>query len=518
MKYTYKIIAIVAISLTVFGCSNDYFDVDKPVTGLNFEDLALKDMLTPSIYYTFKAQTTAAQSIGMFSQHLANVTATGADIHGETTADAVWNDLYLRSMSNLKQLEKKAILLNASHYKGISHVLLAINLGLATDSWGNVPYSQAFQGPDNFTPVYDSQQAIYVEINSLLTNAISELTATDASVFQPGADDLIYQGNLAKWTKAAYSYRARFAMHLSKVNGSVVTANKVLADLALGFTANGDDFQVTYNDRNLNPWYQTQLGLNTGNFLYLISKQFVSNLNGVNFPYTTITMDPRMQKIIDIRNYPNPTASATNPNPNDVTQYRGAINGSGGINTPAVVGPPAVAAKVANTRIGIDFFYSRANSPVVLLSYSEVQFLKAEAEFLKAGGTTTSIGTTAAANTAYLAGIAANMDKVGVAAADKAAYLADVSINLGIAGLALKNIMREKFTTLFLTTEAFNDQKRYTFSTSVFPGLALPMNAAPANAGQWVRRLKYPPVELNTNPINFGLNIKTVVTPTWWDL
>ncbi len=513
MKNINKILVIIVLTITTFGCSDDYFDVDKPSQAQNFENLALKDMLTPSIYYTFRAQSSAATSIGMFSQHIGSAfTSLGPDNHLETTNEGVWNDLYLRSMLNVKQLEKKAILLNATHYKGISHVLLAINLGLATDSWGNIPYSEAFMGSENLTPKYDSQQAIYAEINNLLTLAISELAATDSSVFQPGSDDLVYNGSLTKWIKAAYSFRARYAMHLSEIQPNATTYNQVLSDAALGFSANTDDFQLVYNDRNLNPWYASQLGLNTGNAAYLISKQFISNLNGVNFPYSTITMDPRMLKIIDIRNYPNPTASSTNLDPNVVTNYKGTINGTGGKYTIA----PSVA---ANAKIGIDFAYSRANSPVVISSYSELQFLIAEAEFLKNGGTTVSAGTTALGNTAYLNGIGANMDKLGVSGTDKVAYLSDTSINLGMSGLQLKNIMREKNTTLFLTTESFNDLRRYDFSTTVFPGLTLPINAPAINSGQWVRRLQYPTSEANTNPVNYSQNKQAVITSkVWWDL
>ncbi|GEM_PF-2442067 len=48
--------------------------------------------------------------------------------------------------------------------------------------------------------------------------------------------------------------------------------------------------------------------------------------------------------------------------------------------------------------------------------------------------------------------------------------------------------MREKNSAQFLTTESFNDLRRYNFSTTVFPGLTLPTNAPAINVGQWVRR------------------------------
>jgi hypothetical protein len=505
------LLSIVTLSIFFIGCSKDYFDVDKPSNSEDYENLALKDILAPTIVFTFNAQIGAATNTEQFTQHLASAfTANGPDRHYETLADGVWSDLYLQAMTNIKILERKAIDKDAIHYKGIAHVLMAINLGLATDMWGNIPYSQAFQGQNNLYPAYDSQQAIYTEINSLLSNAIAELSATDSGIDQPGTDDLVYQGNIAKWIKAAYTFKARFALHLSKKNGGSTVAPQIISDLALGMAANTDDFQLVYNSRNLNPWYVSQLGLKTGNLSYYIGKYFISNMNGDNFPFSTAGyFDPRMYKLVDIRNYPDNTTGA---DPDVVANYKGSIGGTGGRYTVT----PSVA---ANARIGIDMFYSKAESPVVILSNSEAQFMKAEAEFLLAGGTTTSIGSSVAANAAYLAGIGFNMDKLGVTATQKAAYLAETSVNVGEGSLMLKHIMREKFTTLFLNYESFNDQRRYGFSTDVFPGLALPLNRPTIFGTNWVQRFRYPSVEANTNPDNYNANIVNTnlhtITPVW---
>lgn len=513
MKKTYKIIAIFIATISLFGCSDNYFDVDTPSNSVDISKLGLKDLLAPTIYYTARAQVSTAQVSGMYSQQIASAFSStpNADMHSPESIPSSWNDVYLNILPSLKQIEIKANEQNAVHYKGIAHVLKAINLGLMTDYWGNIPYSEASQSPMNFTPVFDTQESIYTEIDNLLSTAIAELGATDTTLFQPGTDDLIYQGNMSKWIKVAYSYKARFALHLMKKNGSAATATAVLAALASGINSNTLDFQLVYNDRNLNPWYTSQLGLNTGNLSYFVSKHFISNMNGVYFPFTSpTTMDPRLPILVDIRNYPNPTASATNPDPNIVANYKGCINGTGGKFT---ITPSAN----ANARIGIEYFYSKATSPVVMMSYAEVQFMKAEAEFLLAGGTPTSVGTSAAANTAYIAGINANMDKLGVTAAQKSAYLAEPSVNLGVAGLSLKNIMREKFITLFLTTESFNDQRRYDFSTNVFPGLTLPAGRSASLGTNWVRRFQYSTTEANTNPVNYAANFKDNLTRVWWD-
>lgn len=77
-----------------------------------------------------------------------------------------------------------------------------------TDSWGDIPYSQALQG---IVPVYDKQEDIY-------KGMISELKAAQASFTNSGAlkGDIVYSGDVTKWKKFANSLRAIMALRLSK--------------------------------------------------------------------------------------------------------------------------------------------------------------------------------------------------------------------------------------------------------------------------------------------------------------
>jgi len=157
----------------------------------------------------------------------------------ESDMDYVWNPLYL-NMNNCKQI---ADLYGAKdpYYRGISSVLMAMNLGLATDMWGDVPFSEAFQGASiSFTPHFDPQQAVLSSIQTLLDNAITDL-ATDVSANQdlPGADDFVFGGNTSSWTKVAWTLKARYYNRLSKKAG--YDANIVRTYLANGITSNADN-------------------------------------------------------------------------------------------------------------------------------------------------------------------------------------------------------------------------------------------------------------------------------------
>ena len=383
----------------------------------------------------------------------------------------------------------------------------AINFGLLTDLYGDIPFSEASAGLNNLAPKYDSQEAVYAGINELLDKAIVNLSAPNTSAFVPGSEDLVYKGDVKKWIKVAYTFKARYALHLSKINATTA-ATAVLSNLAKGITSNEDDFQLIYNKVQANPWYTNQQGLNTGNVSYLVTKQFIGFMNGVTFPFSTVKMDPRMPLLIDIRKYP-VVEGVVNPNdssPSIPANYVGGDPGQGSKGVPA-----------PNAKIGLYSFYSKIDSPVIILSNSEARLMEAEAQFILAGGNATSIGTTASAYSAYTSAISFNLDKLGVVAADKSAYLADASINKGAAALQLKDIMRQKMITLYLNSETFNDYRRYDFSTNVFPGLKIPIAADTKNGGKWVRRFVYSTNERNSNKVNYELNFKSMITPVWWD-
>ena len=86
---------------------------------------------------------------------------------GTGDVDYMWTTgLYGAGILNTDyQLINTATATNQLHYEGIGKVLMANGIGLATDLWGDVPYSQAFQGTAFLNPVYDPQQQIYTTLD-----------------------------------------------------------------------------------------------------------------------------------------------------------------------------------------------------------------------------------------------------------------------------------------------------------------------------------------------------------------
>jgi hypothetical protein len=178
----------------------------------------------------------------------------------ETDTDNWWKfNHYGGAMFDLYDIIQKAEAGDMPEYAGVAKIMMAYGLMVATDMLGDVPYDEAFQGTDNLTPTYNSQEEIYARIQTLLTEGKANLAETGAGV-EPGAEDMIYAGDLTRWTMFANVLSARAYLHLGKRDAG----NYSLALTALGtegvesFGSSADDaiFLFGVDETQAAPYYQ----------------------------------------------------------------------------------------------------------------------------------------------------------------------------------------------------------------------------------------------------------------------
>jgi hypothetical protein len=178
----------------------------------------------------------------------------------ETDTDNWWKfNHYGGAMFDLFTMIEKAEAGDMPEYAGVAKVLMAYGLMVATDMLGDVPYTEAFKGTDELSPSYDTQEACYNTIQSLLTEAKVDLGETGEGA-EPGAEDFIYGGDVAAWTRLANVLSARAYLHLGKRSA----ANYSSALTALGtegvesFGSPSDDaiFQFGVDETQAAPYYQ----------------------------------------------------------------------------------------------------------------------------------------------------------------------------------------------------------------------------------------------------------------------
>ncbi|KYP16386.1 SusD/RagB family nutrient-binding outer membrane lipoprotein [Flavihumibacter sp. CACIAM 22H1] len=460
-----KILFILCSGLLVLaaGCKK-FIDVNNdPNRPIDVQEAAILPPVELAVSHLLNAGFAA-----ILAQHYTQAVCLNQPVPNEGTyllvngqMDGDWNSTYVTCLNNLKQLINKAEAGGSYAYAGIGKILSAYCYGTATDFWGDIPYTEALLGSDKFTPVYSSQTEVYQGIQSLLDAGIADLAKT--SVKNPANDDFFYRGNLEKWTKLAYTLKARYYIHLTK-SGSNTPAT--LADLALGalnsgMSSNADDLKMGYpgGAGNENPWYLTFLPGST----LVLSAHLVDGFVDRN--------DPRLPVIIA-------PAKGTG-------LYTGRAIGTRDVGNLEAYSIPAA-------------FYGSAGSDHFLVNYSEALFIKAEATLIKSGA--------AAAQPVYQDGIRSHMLKLGLDPAGTAVsdYLADRGTLT--AGNALERIMEEKAIANFLNTENWADWRR-----TGFPQLTKVPNAL----SEIPRRLLYPQVEIISNPQ--PQQAATLTDRIWWD-
>jgi len=454
-----RMIGVLVVAMLIFSGCKKWIDTDINVNPDAPADVPMSTILPAAqagMAFVVIGGTDLCRINSIWLQQLQGIVrqsqATAAYNLKEGDVNSQWNSSYAEAMMNLKKVMEKAGTTHP-HYLGVAQVLMANSLGVVSDMWNDIPYSEAFQGADNLTPKFDSQQEIYTTIQTLLTDAIANLNIDGNTEAVEG--DMMYGGDLAMWTKAAYALKARYALHLSKVSPATAYAD-ALAALANGFTSNDEDLAFTsFGGSNANPLYQ-----------FMTEREGDVTMHSYFIDMMLMRFDPRI------------TVYATLDSGGG---YSG--NGPGGDNPYVSLPGPAVNAE---------------DAPVPFVSFAECMFIKAECEFATGAGD-------AAVRASIYAGVEASMNKHGVL---NPVYMAAYdSVLQTMTGPVLMNeIMTQKYIALFYQAEIFNDWRRTGLPviTPNMQGLEIP------------RRYPYPTEEITYNPNTppYG----NIWNRVWWDV
>jgi len=205
-----KSLAIFGLIALSSGCTKDFDDIN---TNPNAPTAVNSGLLLPQVERDMmNALLGETWGIGnIVIQHTAKNQFVNEDryLWGELTS--IWNNVY-DNMRDVQNIITQSEANGEKNYKGIALVLKSWMFSLATDAYGDVPYSQATQAKEgqNF-PAYDPQEQIYNGILADLKTA-NDLLGTGTEVV---AGDVIFQGNIVKWKKLANSLRIRYLLRIS---------------------------------------------------------------------------------------------------------------------------------------------------------------------------------------------------------------------------------------------------------------------------------------------------------------
>ena len=370
-------------------------------------------------------------------------------------------------------------------YAGIAKIQKAYVISMATDLWGDVPYSEAGQGLRFPQPRFDTQQDIYLGNSNLGIQSLFDLVKEGmadldkTSTVKPGNDDIIYKGDLAKWKRAGNTMLLKFAMQISNKNAALAKSTiQAVIDGNNYINTNLLDFEVPFGTSQGNQ--NTHYSFNNVNRLsdLMLSSRFLALMRNLN---DTVRLG---------KYYTKPTGTFV------------ALENGAAQTLPAL--PP-----LAN-RSKYNVYVTGANgeAPVRLLTNFQTQFILAESALI--------LGTTGDANAYYQAGIRASMAKSGMTVAEIDKYFTDNPSVVTLSGTTDQKraqILTQKYIAwVGNAIEAYNDWRR-----TGIPVLTLPQNTTGDNPNVIPNRMPYVANELTRNPNAPNPRLKTDVK-VWWQL
>lgn len=480
-----KFITILIVGFSFSACEKDFEEINKDPNNPTF--VATSDLLAGAERGLVKHLFGMNDEWGfayiphVYMQYWAATLYTNVDRYETIPYD--FTDFYVNSLSDLQRIielntnEETAQAAAAygpnENQIAVARILKAYAFHNLTDIWGAIPYTEALQGSKDFTPAYDSQESIYDDLINELTEAAEQIDEAESI-----EGDIIYSGNMSAWKLFASSLRLRIGMRLSKVNPD--KAEQYVKDAIDAGTFESQEDNALYfylsSSPNNSAWNQQY---EFGAPEYACSNVLIEKLVALNDPRLEIYAQP---------------SEATG-------EYVGMVYGvsnaeAGGIGYSNVSLP------------GVRML--AAEEPAILLGYSEVLFLKAEAA---ARG-----WIPGNAATFYADAIAASFEYWGVEIDETEfdIYLEQDAVAYDPANFE-KSIAEQKWLSLYTQgPEAWAEWRRLGF-----PELT-PAIEAVANR-DIPRRKGYPYSEFTLNGDNYSVAIEAqgpdvMDTRVWWDV
>ena len=215
-------------------------------------------------------------------------------VHDETTTGGFEAGLYTGGgLVDIREVETEARASGDSLLLGQTEVLEGLMMGTGADLFGDLVYSQALTNTPN--PTLDNQMDVYAALQTVLSDAVTNIVPIGGTNFGAGSSDLAYftdnseDGQIdqvRKWKALAHTVKARLFLHTAEqIPGAYASA---LSEAQLGLVDSEDDYKAVWSSDlfEQNYWYQFDVVQRAG---YIAPGPFLVNL-------LTTTSDPRLHQ------------------------------------------------------------------------------------------------------------------------------------------------------------------------------------------------------------------------------
>jgi len=274
-----------------------------------------------------------------------------------------WNDtsfgIYSGGLLNTVKMMEEAAKINNKNYQAIGKFYRAYYFYNLSLKLGSIPYTEAVKGESGITqPKYDSQETVMAGILSELKEANDLINTTDTI-----EGDIVYNGDATKWKELINSYRLKILLSLSKK--TTVGSYNIAAEFATiagnqplmaSVTDNGElKFADAADSR-----YTMFNNSGYGSSLYM-ADYFINLFKN--------RQDPRLFTFAAQTTGAKEAGKAIT----DFTAYNGGNPTSSYSDNAALITAKNI------SKVNDRFYKDATNEPSNILSYSELEFIMAEA-------------------------------------------------------------------------------------------------------------------------------------------
>ncbi|MEM9685849.1 MAG: SusD/RagB family nutrient-binding outer membrane lipoprotein [Bacteroidota bacterium] len=164
----------------------------------------------------------------------------GSDFNDE------WDNAYRGILADIRAMTPLAEAAGQFRHIAIAQVIEAYVMVSMVDFFGDVPYSEAFQGFDNLNPTVDSGASIYAAALNLLDQAVVNFQNETPEESEPVAIDLYYQRDYEAWIRAVNTLRMKIYLQTRLVDNAALDNFNAIVNAGNYITSSDQDFQFNW--------------------------------------------------------------------------------------------------------------------------------------------------------------------------------------------------------------------------------------------------------------------------------
>lgn len=219
MKHTVYIFSCIILLFTS-GCTKDFEEIN---TNPNAPNSVQPSLLLRQVIYDYGEQMSYEGFVAgdLLSQHRTALDFNLFDRHALKSPQLggnPWPIFYTNLRDNQIIIEQSQSTETFRVYEGPALILKAYMTAGLTDLFGDVPYSEAFNGVDGtVTPKYDKQEDIYLAEGGIIDNLNKGIAAIQRyEDVIPLEGDILFNGNLESWITFANSLKIKQLLRISE--------------------------------------------------------------------------------------------------------------------------------------------------------------------------------------------------------------------------------------------------------------------------------------------------------------